>query len=91
MPDFHVSHSLTILGVGSTMGAGIYVLVGTVAREHTGPALSVSFLIAGIAAALSALCYAELSCRFPSAGSSGGMTWCWTGDPAAAGAGTVQL
>ncbi|GJN20705.1 hypothetical protein PR202_gb08112 [Eleusine coracana subsp. coracana] len=51
------------------MGAGIYVLVGTVAREHTGPALTVSFLIAGVAAALSALCYAELSCRFPSAGS----------------------
>ncbi|XP_062200353.1 cationic amino acid transporter 3, mitochondrial-like isoform X2 [Phragmites australis] len=57
------------LGVGSTIGAGIYVLVGTVAREHTGPGLTVSFLIAGIAAALSALCYAELSCRFPSAGS----------------------
>ncbi|CAM0956963.1 unnamed protein product [Alopecurus aequalis] len=60
---------LTAIGVGSTIGAGIYVLVGTVAREHAGPALTVSFLIAGIAAALSALCYAELSCRFPSAGS----------------------
>jgi amino acid transporter len=56
-------------GVGSTIGAGIYVLVGTVAREHAGPALTLSFLIAGIAAALSALCYAELSCRFPLAGS----------------------
>jgi len=56
-------------GVGSTIGAGIYVLVGTVAREHTGPGLTLSFLIAGVAAALSALCYAELSCRFPSAGS----------------------
>ncbi|KAF6988797.1 hypothetical protein CFC21_006248 [Triticum aestivum] len=60
---------LTAIGVGSTIGAGIYVLVGTVAREHAGPALTLSFLIAGIAAALSALCYAELSCRFPSAGS----------------------
>uniref|UniRef100_A0ACD5W7X3 Uncharacterized protein n=1 Tax=Avena sativa TaxID=4498 RepID=A0ACD5W7X3_AVESA len=60
---------LTAIGVGSTIGAGIYVLVGTVAREHAGPALTVSFLIAGIAAALSAMCYAELSCRFPSAGS----------------------
>lgn len=57
------------IGVGSTIGAGIYVLVGTVAREHAGPALTISFLIAGIAAALSALCYAELACRFPSAGS----------------------
>ena len=56
-------------GVGSTIGVGIYVLVGTVAREHTGPGLTLSFLIAGVAAAFSALCYAELSCRFPSAGS----------------------
>uniref|UniRef100_R7W6J1 Low affinity cationic amino acid transporter 2 n=1 Tax=Aegilops tauschii TaxID=37682 RepID=R7W6J1_AEGTA len=61
--------STSSAGVGSTIGAGIYVLVGTVAREHAGPALTLSFLIAGIAAALSALCYAELSCRFPSAGS----------------------
>ncbi|KAL6643197.1 hypothetical protein ACP70R_021378 [Stipagrostis hirtigluma subsp. patula] len=60
---------LAAIGVGSTIGAGIYVLVGTVARVHTGPGLTASFLIAGIAAALSALCYAELACRFPSAGS----------------------
>lgn len=57
------------LGVGSTIGAGVYILVGTVAREHSGPALTFSFLIAGIAAALSAFCYAELSSRCPSAGS----------------------
>ncbi|XVE62501.1 hypothetical protein DITRI_Ditri06bG0122700 [Diplodiscus trichospermus] len=60
---------LTAIGVGTTIGAGVYVLVGTVAREHTGPALSVSFLIAGLAAALSAFCYAELASRCPSAGS----------------------
>uniref|UniRef100_I1QUU7 Cationic amino acid transporter C-terminal domain-containing protein n=1 Tax=Oryza glaberrima TaxID=4538 RepID=I1QUU7_ORYGL len=70
----HLAKALSVpdliaIGVGSTIGAGIYVLVGTVAREHAGPALTLSFLIAGIAAALSALCYAELSCRFPSAGS----------------------
>ncbi|RZR94935.1 hypothetical protein BHM03_00023752 [Ensete ventricosum] len=55
--------------VGATIGAGVYVLVGTVAREHAGPALTISFLIAGIAAALSAFCYAELASRCPSAGS----------------------
>ncbi|CAM6033505.1 unnamed protein product [Sphagnum compactum] len=60
---------LVSIGIGSTIGAGVYVLVGTVARERAGPALTLSFLIAGIAAALAALCYAELSSRLPSAGS----------------------
>ncbi|KEH25561.1 putative amino acid/polyamine transporter I, cationic amino acid transporter [Medicago truncatula] len=60
---------LMAIGVGATIGAGVYVLVGTVAREHAGPALPFSFMVAGIAAALSALCYAELASRFPSAGS----------------------
>ncbi|RXH76159.1 hypothetical protein DVH24_019047 [Malus domestica] len=56
-------------GVGATIGAGVYVLVGTVAREYAGPALTITFFIAGKAAALSAFCYAELACRCPSAGS----------------------
>ncbi|CAN8241715.1 unnamed protein product [Cochlearia groenlandica] len=60
---------LIAIGVGATIGAGVYILVGTVAREHSGPALALSFLIAGIAAGLSAFCYAELSSRCPSAGS----------------------
>ncbi|KAI7725788.1 hypothetical protein M8C21_013959, partial [Ambrosia artemisiifolia] len=60
---------LIAIGVGATIGAGVYILVGTVAKEQTGPAITVSFLIAGIAAGLSALCYAELACRCPSAGS----------------------
>ncbi|XP_055806177.1 cationic amino acid transporter 4, vacuolar-like isoform X2 [Solanum dulcamara] len=60
---------LIAIGVGATIGAGVYILVGTVAREHTGPSLTISFFIGGIAAALSAFCYAELACRCPSAGS----------------------
>ncbi|KAK1409846.1 hypothetical protein QVD17_36375 [Tagetes erecta] len=66
--ELSVLHLIAI-GVGSTIGAGVYILVGTVAREHSGPALAFSFLIAGIAAALSAFCYAELASRCPSAGS----------------------
>ncbi|KAF5725739.1 Cationic amino acid transporter 2 isoform 1 [Tripterygium wilfordii] len=66
--ELSVLHLIAI-GVGSTIGAGVYILVGTVAREHSGPALAISFLIAGIAAALSAFCYAELASRCPSAGS----------------------
>jgi len=58
-----------LLGVGATIGSGVYILVGTVARKHSGPALTLSFLIAGIAAGLSAFCYPELACRCPSAGS----------------------
>ncbi|CAH1424433.1 unnamed protein product [Lactuca virosa] len=66
--ELSIAHLIAI-GVGSTIGAGVYILVGTVAREHSGPALAFSFLIAGIAAALSAFCYAELASRCPSAGS----------------------
>ena len=58
-------------GVGSTIGAGVYILVGTVAREHTGPALTISVLIAGIAAALSAFCYYFCSKRKDKG------RWCW--------------
>lgn len=71
---------LTVIGVGATIGAGVYILVGNVAREHTGPALTISFLIAGLAAALSAFCYAELACRCPSAGSAYHYTYICVGE-----------
>ncbi|XP_021888770.1 cationic amino acid transporter 4, vacuolar isoform X2 [Carica papaya] len=70
-------------GVGSTIGAGVYILVGAVAREHTGPALAIAFLVAGIAAALSAFCYAELACRCPSAGSAYHYTYVFLGESVA--------
>lgn len=61
--------SLICFGVGSTIGAGIFVLTGTVAAEHAGPAVSLSFVIASIACALAGVCYAEFAALVPAAGS----------------------
>ncbi len=60
---------LTSLGVGAIIGTGIFVLVGKAAHDAAGPALMLSFLIAGIACIFSALCYAEFSSMVPVAGS----------------------
>ena len=60
---------LVCIGLGATIGAGIFVLTGTAAATYAGPALALSFLIAGIACALVGLCYAELAATMPAAGS----------------------
>jgi APA family basic amino acid/polyamine antiporter len=56
-------------GIGIVIGTGIFTLTGVEAKNHAGPAIVVSFLIAGFVALLAALCYAELASAVPTAGS----------------------
>jgi basic amino acid/polyamine antiporter, APA family len=61
--------NLVFLGVGCIIGAGIFVRTGNAAALHAGPAVLISFLIAGVVCALAGLCYAELSSTLPVSGS----------------------
>jgi len=61
--------SLTALGIGCIIGAGIFVLTGMAAAEFAGPSIIVSFMVAGLGCALAALCYAEFAAMAPVAGS----------------------
>lgn len=60
---------LLTLGIGAVIGTGIFILPGTVAAKNSGPAVTISFLIAAIVCGLCSLCYAELSSTIPVAGS----------------------
>ncbi len=61
-------HLLT-LGIGAIIGAGIFVLTGQAAARHAGPAIAISFVLAGITCAFAGLCYAEFASIIPIAGS----------------------
>ena len=61
---------LTLIGIGSVIGAGIFIIAGTAAAEHAGPAVILSFLIASAGCVFAGLCYAELAAMIPHAGSS---------------------
>src|SRR4029077_5827323 len=61
--------ALTGLGVGATIGTGLYVQTGIVAKEVAGPSLLLSFLLAAVACGFAALCYSELASMVPVAGS----------------------
>lgn len=60
---------LTMLGIGAIIGTGIFVLTGVAAANYSGPALVISFVIAGIACGCAALCYSEFASMVPAAGS----------------------
>ena len=57
--------SLIGLGIGCIIGAGIFVLTGKAAASYAGPAISLSFVLAGVACAFVGLCYAELAAMLP--------------------------
>ncbi len=61
--------ALTALGVGGIIGTGIFVLTGTAAANHAGPALALAFIIAGIGCTLAGFCYAEFAAMIPVSGS----------------------
>ncbi len=60
---------LTLLGIGAVIGAGIFVLTGHAAASCAGPAISLSFVLSGVACAFAGLCYAEFASMMPAAGS----------------------
>jgi APA family basic amino acid/polyamine antiporter len=68
---------LLLLGIGSTVGAGIFVVTGVAAGNYAGPAVVLSFVIAGIVALFAATCYVELASMVPCAGSA--YTYAYTG------------
>ncbi|MGB8363644.1 MAG: amino acid permease [Rhizomicrobium sp.] len=61
--------SLIMIGIGSIIGAGIFVIAGTAAAEHAGPAVLISFVIAGLGCLFAGLCYAEFASMIPESGS----------------------
>ncbi|MCO5093637.1 amino acid permease [Denitratimonas tolerans] len=63
------ARQLVMLGIGAVIGAGIFVLTGHAAAAHAGPALVLSFVLAGFACALAGLCYAEFAAMMPVSGS----------------------
>ncbi|MBR0779673.1 amino acid permease [Bradyrhizobium diazoefficiens] len=75
--------SITAMGVGAIVGAGIFVLTGTAAAHYAGPSIMLSFVFAGIACAFVGLCYAELAALLPVAGSSYSYAYATLGELAA--------
>lgn len=71
---------LTMLGFGCVVGAGLYVVIGQLARNMVGPAIVIAFAVASVAALLAGLCYAEFSSRIPKAGSAYAYTYVALGE-----------
>ncbi|MGN6704482.1 MAG: amino acid permease [Rhodanobacter sp.] len=74
---------ITALGIGAVIGTGIFVVTGTAAAEHAGPAVLISFIIAAICSGFAALCYAEFATLIPISGSSYSYAYASLGELAA--------
>ena len=74
---------LVLVGVGAIIGGGIFVVTGNAAAQFAGPAIVLSFLIAGFGCALTGMCYAELAAMIPAAGSAYAFTYTALGEAAA--------
>lgn len=72
--------SLTALGIGCVIGAGIFVMTGLAAKEYAGPALALSFIVAGLGCAFAALCYAEFASIIPVEGSAYAYSYATVGE-----------
>ena len=72
--------SITALGIGAIIGAGIFVLTGTAAAQYAGPGIMLSFVLGGIACAFVGLCYSELAAMLPVGGSSYTYTYATLGE-----------
>jgi len=77
------ARALTAIGLGSMIGSGIFVLSGTVAANHTGPAVSLAFIVAAVGCGLAAICYAELAALIPVAGSAYSYSYATLGEAVA--------
>lgn len=75
--------ALTLLGIGGIIGTGIFVLTGTAAANHAGPALALSFIVAGLGSAFAGLCYAEFSAMIPVTGSAYSYSYATLGEAVA--------
>ena len=72
--------ALTMLGIGGIIGTGIFVLTGVAAAQYAGPALVLSFIVAGIGCAFAGLCYAEFAAMLPVSGSAYSYTYATLGE-----------
>ncbi|MEX1994962.1 MAG: amino acid permease [Steroidobacteraceae bacterium] len=74
---------LVLLGIGAVIGAGIFVMTGNAAANHAGPAIVLSFVMAGVACAFAGLCYAEFAAMLPVSGSAYSYSYATLGEAVA--------